>query len=188
MLLLKFSLLFLSLSVYSFSGNECFGDAFQVEVKHPSFPMGLLSKTLSIEKKDCEIKVSHNEMKYRNRAWTIDVCREPIHLKINSSDIEVVRKVSDCKNNSDKFCKEFQILKRIMQDDGLIFAEGDKTNLESSHGKVFCSYLLLNEYLEQSIVMTKGFDYNYLGTQKKTAEEIGANPVQIDPNSGKADF
>lgn len=189
MLFLKFSILLVSFNLFAFTGNECFNENFEVEVTHKSFPFGLLSKDLKITKKDCQITVEHNEFKYRNRSWVIDICREPIHVKLNSDSVEVVRKISECKNTSDDFCKEFQSIKRLIQDDGLIFAEGDKTDLGESHGKTYCAYLLVNEYLDKSVIMTRGFDYNYLGTQKtQNLEEAGANHLQIDPNSGKADF
>lgn len=186
---LKLSILLISLNSFGFTGNECFKENFEVDITHKSFPFGLLSKTLHVEKKDCQITIGHNEFKYRNRSWLVDVCREPIHIKQNADSVEVIRKISECKTTSDDFCKEYQTIKRIVQDDGLIFAEGDKTELAADHGKAYCVYLLLNEYLDNSVIMTRGFDYNYLGTQKViSSPESNNNQSVVDPNSGKADF
>ncbi|EQC47582.1 hypothetical protein [Bacteriovorax sp. Seq25_V] len=189
MSLLKFSVVLFSLSSFAFSGNECFNTNFSVEVTHKSFPFGLLNKTLKIVKKECEIEISHNEFKYRNRKWIIDTCREPVHIKIDTGSVDVIRRGVDCQMSTDKFCKEYSLIKKIIQDDGLIFAEGSKTELESDHGKTYCSYVLVDQYLGKSLVMTKGFDYDYLMADKtSTGKKEGASNVSIDPNSGKADF
>lgn len=189
MSLLKLSFVLFPFYAFSFSGNECFNAQYDVEVIHKSFPFGLLTKSLSISKKNCEFEISHNEYKYRNRKWLIDVCREPVHIKVDTGSVEVIRKISDCNNVTDEFCKEYQTVKRLIQDDGLIFAEGLKNDLATDHGKTYCSYVLLNEYLDKSIVMTTGFDYGYLGVQKKEVDvNDEANSVKIDPNSGKSDF
>jgi len=175
---------------YGFSGNDCFNTNFNVEVTHKSFPFGLLTKTLKVTKKECEIEISHNEYKYRNRKWIIDTCREPVHIKIDTGSVDVIRRTVDCQISTDKFCKEYSLIKKLLQDDGLIFAEGSKTELESDHGKTYCSYVLVDQYLGKSLVMTKGFDYDYLMADKShSGKKEGTNSeVSIDPNSGKADF
>jgi hypothetical protein len=37
----------------------------------------------------------------------------------------------------------------------LIFAEGERENIQSAHGKTYCAYLLLRKYLEEGILFSK---------------------------------
>ena len=37
----------------------------------------------------------------------------------------------------------------IIQDEGLIFADGARENLDADHGKVYCTFLLLSHYLNR---------------------------------------
>jgi hypothetical protein len=46
----------------------------------------------------------------------------------------------------------------VIQDDVLIFAEGDRDNLGSAHGKTYCSYLLLKKYLNESVIFSRYTD------------------------------
>lgn len=184
---LKFSFLLLSLNTLAFTGTECFENSFEVSVTHKSFPFGLLSKTISIEKKNCELTVTHNEWKYLNNKWVVDICRDPIHIKNDVGSMDVLRKVTPCTSSKSDFCNEYTKIKRKVEDDGLIFASGEKSDLASDHGKVFCSYILMNEYLNKSVVFNKGHNYDYLlkSTMKVIPSEEGFN---VEPNSSPSDF
>lgn len=161
--LFKFSILalLLSISSFAFDDNNCFRDGFEVEVIHKGQPFGLLPVVLKIQKSDCDIKVTHEKMKYQKSHWKVDVCRAPVHIKKGDGAVEVIKKTQACSEKSaDPFCMEFAQIKKIIQDDGLIFAEGQKENLKTDHGKTYCSYLLLEKYLRDSLVFTRGKDYS----------------------------
>ena len=53
------------------------------------------------------------------------------------------------------YCKEMNKLFLTIQDDGLIFASGDKEDLSSSHGRVNCTNRLLSTYLKKGMVLSK---------------------------------
>lgn len=91
----------------------------------------------------------------------IDVCRGPVHIKKGLGAVEVIKKVNNCSGASkDEFCSEVKDLSTRLQDDGLIFATGIKENIESDHGKIYCSFLLLNKYLQESIIFNSSDDYD----------------------------
>lgn len=119
---------------------------------------GLLKQELVIDKKGCLIHITHK--KYFPHEWMLDVCREPVHIKVTSATGVDAKKENDCiKNDNSKdtshFCSQYFELLDIIQDDGLIFAEGDRDNLSSDHGKTFCSYLLIKKYLNESVVFSR---------------------------------
>ena len=187
---LKFSLLFVQLAVFAFNGTECFDSTFKVQVRHKSFPFGLLSKTLGIEKRGCELKISHNKWKYMNSKWIVDICRDPIHIKTSLGSVEVFRKVAKCNTVKNEFCNQYRKLKNIIEDDGLIFAEGQKNNLKMAHGQTYCSYVLLKEYLEKGVVLNLGHNYDYIlgGVNEEKSNTPADSKFNVDPNAGEASF
>lgn len=167
---LKFSVLFFTInSVLAFTGTECFQSSFDVSVSHKSSPFGLLNKTLTISKKECEIEVSHNEYKYHNRSWIVDICRDPVHIKSTTTSIDVYRKDGECHKTSNDFCDEYKTIRKIIEDDGLIFAEGAKNNLNDPHGRVFCASLLLNSYMKENGIFNRNGNYDSLMIRKPIA-------------------
>jgi hypothetical protein len=125
--------------------------------KGPLF--GLLKQEFVIEKKNCIVHVLHR--KYLPKEWFIDVCREPVHIKVTSATgVDVAKKDNECihkdkSKDTGNFCSQYFALMDVIQDDGLIFAEGDRDNLSSDHGKTYCSYLLLKKYLNNSVIFSR---------------------------------
>ena len=71
------------------------------------------------------------------------------------SSITVIKREGHCKDRKkkeNKFCKEYRSIKRKVQDDGLIFAKGEKENLNDEHGMAYCAYTLLEQYLNRGKV------------------------------------
>ncbi|MEH0860430.1 MULTISPECIES: hypothetical protein [unclassified Halobacteriovorax] len=180
---LKFSILFLTInSVIAFTGTECFQSSFDVSVSHKSSPFGLLNKTLTISKKECEVEVAHNEYKYHNRSWVIDICRDPVHIKSTTTSIDVYRKAGECHKTSNDFCDEYKTIRKIIEDDGLIFAEGAKNNLNDPHGRVFCASLVLNAYLKENNIFNRNGNYDSLMIRKPIAR------IPEDIKKARAEF
>jgi hypothetical protein len=138
--------------------NVCLDNDFNTTIKHAASPFGLNKLILNIEKKSCKINVLHQSFSFISRQWEVDVCRTPIHIKKGTSSIEVLRKENqfcEGKFSDSDFCQELSTIIRLIQDDGLIFAEGDKESIDSVHGKVFCAYKLLGHYLIHSKVFSR---------------------------------
>jgi len=153
--------LFFSTKIYSFTTNECLKKDFSVQVDHKGHPFGMFDVKLGIEKQGCVITVSHQKYKYINSKWMIDTCRGPVHIKKGTGAIDIIKKGGVCSLASkDEFCSEAKNLATTLQDDGLIFASGIKEELESDHGKVFCSFLLLSKYLQDSIIFNSFDQYD----------------------------
>ena len=161
--LFKFSLiLFLfSFRLLALEDNECLKSSYEVEVIHKGQPFGLLPVKLSISKKGCILNISHEKMRFFKKNWEVDVCREPVHIKNGRGAVEVLKKMGSCDaSENTSFCNEQKELFKIIQDDGLIFAPGEKENLATDHGRVYCSYLLVKKYLKDSLVFNRGQDYS----------------------------
>lgn len=157
-----FALAFISSSAFAvFTDSECLESSFETKVTHKAFPFGLTDTSITINKNSCVIEIMHNKLKMMDRKWTIDVCRGPIHVKYGTGSIDVYKRVDNCRNNSStsEYCQHLSELEIILQDDGLIFAQGDKDNLDEDHGKIYCSYMLTLAYLEKGMVFTRSQQY-----------------------------
>ncbi|MCY4643623.1 MAG: hypothetical protein OXB88_03305, partial [Bacteriovoracales bacterium] len=114
---------------------------------------------LRLQKKRCVLTIEHHKWKFYHRRWIVDVCREPVHIKKGVRFIDVVKKESKCPDGT-SFCKELSQVEGILANDGLIFADGEKDNLAVDHGKVYWSYLLVEKYLRDGVVLRRSQKVN----------------------------
>jgi len=187
-LLLIFTFLFSSLGYSYFSDNECLDINFDAKISHKGKPFGLFTQELGITKERCEIKIHHRKYKFLTSDWVIDVCREPIHIKkMGLRSVSIYRKNKECTENSnDEFCQIFYDVEKMIQADGLIFAKGEKEDLSSDHGKVFCSFLLLKKYLADNVILSSHQNYtNLLIDRSKTiTTNFKSNDFEVSNVSG----
>lgn len=116
----------------------------------------MAKNNLTISKSKCIITVEHEKLKFLKNRWQIDVCREPVHIKYGVKGIEVLKKQGSCPNkNSADFCEAVDKIQAVIQDDGLIFAFGEKEDLKTDHGKVYCAYQLLGGYLNDNRIYSR---------------------------------
>ncbi len=160
MLWLKFSLIFSLLlieSVYAqkYTSKQCLDAKFRTSVNNEGKFFGLIKNDLSISKNQCQIQI--NLKNILETKWVIDVCREPIHIKVTSKGSQSVYKRSRKCEKSDKsdFCAYYWELHDALQDNGLIFAKGERESLSTSHGQTYCSFLLIKRYLEDGHLFSK---------------------------------
>jgi hypothetical protein len=149
--------LFLPLSLMA--SEACLTSQYDTVVSHKGQPFGLTETKLSISKKGCVIDIGHEKLRFIKKNWLVDVCRSPVHIKTGAGAVTVLRRVMDCQLEEaslDPFCMEVESMKRMMEDDGLIFAEGDKDNLADPHGKVTCAVNLIQQYLHHGRVLSVG--------------------------------
>lgn len=140
----------------AYSELECLDASYETQITHKGFPFGLTQNKLTITKDRCVVSIGHEKLKFIKDKWVIDVCREPIHMKKGAGAVEVIKRSGICGETSkDTFCGEFSRLGAMIQDDGLIFAEGEKEDLTSDHGKVYCAFSLLQRYLGQGVVLSR---------------------------------
>jgi hypothetical protein len=122
-------------------------------INHQGKFFGLLSNELVIEKKKCVISVSYKNV--LTTKWDVDICREPVHIKLLAKGNQnVFKKPKNCDNSKQEYCNQAEELMSIIQDHGLIFAEGERETISSSHGKVYCISLLLDKYLNEGIIFS----------------------------------
>lgn len=142
-----------------FSSKSCLDSSYKMTMVQKGPLFGLLKQEFVIDKKGCIVHITHK--KYLPKEWFVDVCREPVHIKVTSATgVDVAKKESECINvdkskDTSDFCAQYFNMMDVIQDDGLIFAEGDRDNLASAHGKTYCSYLLLKKYLNESVIFSR---------------------------------
>jgi hypothetical protein len=192
---IKFSFIILILLTNSlfaqtrFSSKSCLDSSYKMKMTRKGPLFGLIEQEFVIDKKNCIIHITHR--KYLPKEWVIDVCREPVHIKVTSATgIDVAKKESDCikKDNSrdtSDFCSQYFSMMDVIQDDGLIFAQGDRDNLYSDHGRTYCSYLLLKKYLNESIIFSRYTDVPdiFLEKSKAPQAEVTSPAVQEAPTA-----
>lgn len=183
---IKFSIFLLLLSgqvlaQVRFSPKSCLDANYNMTMKQPGPLFGLLKHEFVVKKDGCVVHVTHR--KYLPKEWIVDVCREPVHIKVTSvTGIDVAKKEGSChktdnsKENSD-FCSQYDELMDVIQDDGLIFANGDRDNLDSDHGKTYCSYLLFKKYLNESVVFSRYTDVPDIFIDSPAAPEAPLAPL-----------
>ncbi len=199
MLLCKFKIFFFFSLLFSFKllasidGNLCLQSNFSSQVSHKGFPFGMTQNVLKLSKNNCEIILEHKKLKFIKNKWLVDICRTPIHIKSGRGAVEVIRKTVSCSSDSrsreDEFCKTLGLIEKTIQNDGLIFAKGEKETLSTEHGKIYCSYLLLRSYLRYNKVLSRsakqlGFDLEKPGKvmigREATIKE-GSQKVKLKP-------
>jgi len=182
--LLSFLLIGSSFAQTRFSSKSCLDASYKMEMVQKGPLFGLLKQEFMIDKKNCIIHITHK--KYLPKEWIIDVCREPVHIKVTSATgVDVAKKDSEClkKDNSrdtGNFCSQYFSMMDVIQDDGLIFAEGDRDNLNSAHGRTYCSYLLLKKYLNESVVFSRYTEAQDIFLEKPKEILIPAIPASPD--------
>lgn len=190
---IKFSILFLlmigGVSAQSrFSPKSCLDASYKMKMTQKGPLFGLLKQEFIIDKKNCIIHISHK--KYLPKEWIVDVCREPVHIKVTSATgVDVAKKEAECmkkdqSRDTSDFCSQYFTMMDVIQDDGLIFAEGDRDNLSSPHGKTYCSYLLLQKYLNDSMVFSRYTDVPDIFLEKSDAKD-SIVPASIDGAEAK---
>jgi hypothetical protein len=187
---MKYSLLFLLLIPQAFaqtrfSPKSCLDASYTMKMNQKGLLFGLLTRTFIIEKKNCIVHITHK--KYLPKEWIIDVCREPVHIKVTSATgVDVAKKEGDCvhkdkSRDTGDFCSQYFDLSNLIQDEGLIFAQGDRDNLSSDHGKTYCSYLLIRKYLNDSVIFSRYTDVPEIFLDHPVAVEVPANPEVLAP-------
>lgn len=146
---------FNSLKSSAFEDVNCLKGEFSAQIEKGIDPFGFLQEKLSITKKKCDILIELNKAKYIKNKWHVDICREPVHIKFGGSLQNVVKKSEvNCATAKSEYCEVLSDLKVALEDNGLIYGKGIREDLNSQHGKVYCTYLLLNQYLRNSIVFS----------------------------------
>lgn len=173
-LLSLFSIVFLT-SLSAFERKDCLNATYSTTISHNGHPFGLTQNLITVEKEKCSLKINTEKLKFQKNSWEIDVCRGPVHIKEGIGSVTVHKRIVDCQSNSepDTFCDNYKKIDLYIQDFGLIFAKGEKEDLGSDHGKVYCASILLDEYLKVGTVLSRAVENTPAAAagEEKKAEE-----------------
>lgn len=182
-----------------FSSKSCLDSSYKMKMTQKGPLFGLLKQEFVIDKKNCIIHVSHK--KYLPKEWIIDVCREPVHIKVTSATgVDVAKKETEClkkdkTRDTGDFCSQYFTMMDVIQDDGLIFASGDRDNLSSAHGRTYCTYLLLKKYLNDTVVFSRYTDVPDIFLEKQLNDSNPnlqpappiSEPIKTEDQTSKVD-
>lgn len=139
-----------------YNSRDCLHAVYKTDIHHEGVFFGLIKNDLKIQKDKCIMKISFKNL--LETTWEVDVCREPIHMKVKSKGSEsVYKRDADCSGSSNQssYCEYRKELNEKLQDFGLIFAKGERESLKDNHGQVYCTYLLVNKYLDKAVLFSK---------------------------------
>jgi hypothetical protein len=160
------------------------------DIKHEGKFFGLIKNNLNIKKKGCLVEVTFKNI--LETTWKVDVCREPVHIKVKKMENESFykRKGTCLHGLKDDFCEHWKGLKENLQDYGLIFAKGERETISTSHGQTYCTYLLLQRYLDDGVLFSKFESPKSIFKKEEVVEasslsisapvERGATPIMIN--------
>lgn len=160
-----------------FSSQNCLHAKYETSITHKGKFFGLIENKLSVKKDKCFIEVTFKGI--LETIWKIDVCREPIHMKVTSKgsqDVYKRDKKCDDQTKSD-YCYYTKELMNSVQDHGLIFADGQREDLTESHGQTYCAYLLLQRYLDDGIIFSTFENPKNIYKEQTACEIPGAAKV-----------
>lgn len=176
-------------SAKRFSSDECLKSSYEANIEHNGKFFGLVKNKLTIKKEECLVSVTFKNI--LETKWVVDLCREPIHMKIHAKGSESVYKRKgqcDIADESD-FCVYWRELHETLQDYGLIFAKGERESLNTDHGKTYCSYLLLGKHLDEGILFSKYRQSVELFDEGNTsAENLRPLPAKIKAKEQKKEI
>jgi hypothetical protein len=177
-----FTMLTLSVDAFSFAMPDCLRADYETKIAHKSAPLGLTNTVLAIQKEGCVMTFTHVKYDFLKSRWEIDVCRGPVHIKSGATSVEVLKREGGCPADTD-YCKEMENIFGIVQNDGLIFAPGDKEDLKTDHGMFYCGFELLKSYLEKGLVFSKSLPVppsTPLESPKQSEEQAQPEVNQLD--------
>ncbi len=163
-----------------FTPSECVSNSFQGSFSIEKGPFGVLPLKMSLKKNRCIIDIEYDYLIKTH--WTIDLCREPVHIKKNSwnGDGFQIRKNYPCKDDQ-TYCQQVDELLSNIENEALIYAKGERETLSTDHGKFFCSYLLLKNYLKEGKVFSLTVPDSINIFEKTLLESFGQKAEAVNP-------
>lgn len=138
-----------------YTTKDCLDAKFETHITHPGVFFSLFLNELWIHKSECRIELRHKNI--LETKWLIDICREPIHIKhYTRTGHSVYKRGIGClvKDKKD-YCLYKDELMEIFQDDGLVYADGERETLSTPHGQTYCAFILAKKYLDEGVVFSK---------------------------------
>lgn len=177
-----------------YTTKQCLDAHFDTYIKHEGNFFGLITNELWVKKSQCIIEVTYKNL--LKTKWLIDICREPVHIKLTAKGSQNVHKRSHHCSDSDQnnFCTYRNDLVNILQDYGLIYAQGEREVLSTSHGQTYCAFILAKKYLDDAYIFSKyeapiylfGDEDTPIVGEKVVPQTLPLNPAPVVPTPGPA--
>ncbi len=167
-----------------FTSSECTSANFSKQILLPAKYLGIFKREISLSKERCLLSLKFKSSFWFSK-WEVDLCRDPIHLRYeNFLGPELFRKNVSCiKGYSDQFCDSAAKLKEVIQNELLLFAEGERDQLSTSHGTSYCLNLLFASYLEKDFSFSMENPHEYDVFKQEKVPDPAPLPWNAHPNS-----
>ncbi len=161
-----------------FKSSDCVVQSFQGSFDIEKGPFGVMPLVMNLKKNRCIIEIERNLL--FKASWQIDLCREPVHIKQKTWSGEgfQIRKAYPCKDDT-VYCQQVDDLISSIENEALIYAKGERESLTTDHGKFFCAYLLLKNYLKEGKVFSLTVPTSVNIFEKTTLEHFGQEPETV---------
>ena len=171
-----------------FSSSDCIVANFSKQIFLPAKYLGIFKREISLAKDRCLLSLKFKSSFWFSK-WEVDLCRDPIHLRYeNFLGPELFRKNTSClKGQSDQFCDSAAKLKEVIQNELLLFAEGERDQLSTSHGTSYCLNLLFASYLEKDFSFSMESTHEYDIFKQEKVPETATMPWNANAKSGDDD-
>jgi len=162
---------FFSLSSFSLD-NECVRANFDISIEREGAFWGMLPYKLKVSKDRCVIKLVRDNVLKSN--WELDLCREPVHLKVYQyfTKKDFLKEEACHDKTKNTFCRKKDEFIKVIEKEGLVHVKGEREDFSSDHGKLYCLYGLVKDYLNNSILFSMTQDYESLHGQAQILEEV----------------
>ena len=165
-----------------FTSSECILTSFKKKIQLPNKYFGIFKRELFLSKERCLMSLKYKYSFWFSQ-WEIDLCRDPIHVRYeNFFGPELIRKDGECdKGQKNSFCQTLSNLHDLIDNELLIYSEGERDQISSGHGTAYCLDLLFKSYLVRnfSFSMEQSNNYNIFKNEKIDP----ASPVHWPPSA-----
>lgn len=177
--------------------DECLKSSFEVKIEKKGALWGYFNHEINLKKDRCNLSLESKNL--LEEKWNVDICREPLHLKVFQYFSEKVYfQESECMDDSvETFCKKRYEILKLIEKEVLVNAEGERVNFSSEHGKAFCAYKLLESHLlnarifsmnESIKVIKKVESITPLSIQKEVEQKPSVEVKKVEKSETKGEI
>lgn len=187
---MRFFLLISLVSINSyamFSSDICVTGEFVAQTQRQGAFWGAFKREFKVSKSRCKVVIKHDDV--ISSEWEIDICKEPINLKVEQyfTKKHYIKEEICTKKSKSTFCRKVYELSALINKEGLVLAEGERDSLETEHGKIYCLSLILEKYLMKGDVFSMNHsqkvalfnDEVSINRSKTTAKDTAATHKEI---------
>ncbi|MDA8792728.1 hypothetical protein N9N67_05750 [Bacteriovoracaceae bacterium] len=148
--------------------TSCLSSGFDEKINSKFGVFNMFSQYVFIKKTDCEVNISFH--RFLPSSYSVNYCKNLVHVKTNGFLGEDIyyRKDMSCKLKPKRpFCRAIKDLFHQIESVGLTYAKGEKTDLKTAYGKIYCINKALRQYLFKGVILDQSFSGKLFKFERK---------------------